>query len=149
MLTLARFVQRYPGSSMPTEIETTDGTRCVLKMKGAGNGAQSLAVELVVNRTAHALGWPVPDAFPVLMPDGFPWEFGTDEFDDVVQRSYGMNLGLEHLGPCESLAADAVRALPDSFLGRLVALDAFFCNYDRLPGSCNVLRDGRGQPWII
>jgi hypothetical protein len=91
----------------------------------------------------------VPDAFPVLVPEGFPWTFGTDEFDDVVQRSYGVNLGLEHLGPCEALDASAVRALPEDFLSKMAALDAFFRNHDRLPASRNVLRDSRGQTWLI
>ena len=149
MLTLKRFIQRFPGSSIPSLIECTDGQRLVLKMKGAGNGTQSLAAEYIVNESARALGWPLPGAQAVLIPDGFPWEFGTDEFDDILQKSYGVNLGLEYLGDCQALPIEAVRALPAEFLSQMATLDAFFLNYDRLPKSRNVLRDLAGKEWLI
>ena len=149
MLTLKRYVQRFPGSSIPAEIETTDGQRLVMKMKGAGNGVQSLVAEFIVNRAAVAMGWNVPDAFAVEIPQGFPWEFGTDEFDDIVQRSYGMNLGLQYLGPCQALEAEAIKALSPKLLGEMATLDALFLNYDRLASSKNVLLDEKGKHWII
>ena len=149
MLALKRFIQRFPGSSIPSLIECTDGQRLVLKMKGAGNGTQSLAAEFIVNQTAQALGWPVPAAQAVLIPEGFPWEFGTDEFDDILQKSYGVNLGLEYLGDCQPLDASEVLGLPAEFLSQLATLDAFFLNYDRLPKSRNVLRDLTGKEWLI
>jgi hypothetical protein len=149
MLTLKRFIQRFPGSSIPSLVETTDGQTLVLKMKGAGNGTQSLAAEFLVNRSALRLGWPLPGAFPVLIPDGFPWEFGTDEFDDILQKSYGLNLGLQYLGDCEALSAEKMLALPGDFLSQMATLDAFFLNYDRLGASRNVLRDAQGAPWLI
>src|SRR5688572_16660021 len=95
MKTLKRILRLYAGSSFPVEVELTTGERCVMKMRGAGNGPTSLLAELVVSRIAGAAGFPVPRAFPVLIPEAFPWEFGTDEFDDLLQRSYGENLGLE------------------------------------------------------
>jgi hypothetical protein len=149
MLTLKRYIQRFPGSSLPAEIETTDGLRLVLKMKGAGNGTQSLMAEFIVNRAAVALGWPVPDAVPVLIPEGFPWEFGTDEYDDIVQKSYGINLGLQFLGPCQALDGEAVRKLSPKLLGEMATLDALFLNYDRRGESRNVLHDDKGKDWFI
>lgn len=149
MLTLKKYHQRFQGSSIPTEVETTDGRRLVLKMKGAGNGVISLVSEFIVNRAAVALGWNVPDAVPILIPEGFPWEFGTDEFDDIVQRSYGVNLGLQYLGPCTQLDAPAVKAISPKLLGEMATLDALFLNYDRLAGSRNVLQDDKGKIWLI
>ena len=149
MLVLDRFIQRFPGSSLPAEIETTDGLRLVLKMKGAGNGTHSLMAEFIVNRAALALGWSVPDAVPVMIPAGFPWNFGTDEFDDVLQRSYGVNLGLQYLGPCQALDAIAMRKLSAKLLGEMATIDAFFLNYDRRPESCNALHDAHGKDWLI
>jgi hypothetical protein len=149
MLTLKRFIQRFPGSSLPAEVEATDGRRLVLKMKGAGNGTQSLLAEFVANRAAASLGWPVPQPEPMMIPDQFPWGFGTDEFDDIVQKSYGVNMALQNLGPCEALPAAKMLVLPENFLLRMASLDAFFMNYDRLPASRNVLRDAQGKDWLI
>src|SRR5271170_7301291 len=106
MVTLKSFFQRYPGSSIPTGIEAEDGGLWILKMRGVGNGVQSLLAEFVVNFSAASLGLPVPGVETVLIPQGFPWTFGTDEFDEILQRSYGLNLGLQYLGPCLSLEAD-------------------------------------------
>ena len=149
MVILKSFFQRFIGSSIPTGIEGTDGARWVLKMRGVGNGTQSLLSEFLVNRSAVKLGLPVPGAEIVLIPQGFPWTFGTDEFDEIVQRSYGLNLGLEYLGPCQGLTADEIRALPLELRTAMATLDAFFLNYDRLPGSQNVLRDPEGRVWLI
>ena len=149
MRTLEKFVERHSGSSIPTGIEATDGSAWVLKMRSAGNGVQSLLAEFVVNRAAASLGWPVPLAEPLCIPQGFPWTFGTDEFDDILQRSYGVNLGLRHLGACQPLSAEEMRALPADTLRRMATLDAFFLNYDRLPGSRNALRDAQGRVWLI
>ena len=149
MVTLKSFFERFTGSSIPTGIEATDGVRWILKMRGVGNGVQSLLAEFVVNRAAASLGWPVPDVEAVLVAPGFPWTFGTDEFDEILQRSYGLNLGVRYLGPCQSLKADEIRALPQEMLTRMATLDAFFLNYDRLPGSQNILRDADGRAWMI
>jgi len=149
MLTLKRYLHRFPGSSLPVEIETTDGQRLVLKMKGAGNGTQSLLAEFIVNRAAVAMGWPVPDAVAVRIPAGFPWEFGTDEFDDIVQKSYGVNLGLQYLGPCQALDAEALKKVSPKLLGEMATLDALFLNYDRSAKSGNILADLSGKTWFI
>lgn len=149
MLTLKKYHQRFLGSSIPTEIETTDGQRLVLKMKGAGNGVISLVSEFIVNRAAVAMGWNVPDAFAVEIPQGFPWEFGTDEFDDIVQRSFGVNLGVQYLGPCKQLELAEVKAMSPKLLGEMQTIDALFLNYDRLAASRNVLQDDKGKIWLI
>jgi hypothetical protein len=145
---LKRFVRRFPGSSIPAEVETTDGGRWVVKMKGAGNGVQSLAAEFLVNRSALALGWPVASVCTIEIPQGFPWTFGTDEFDDILQKSYGINLGLQYLGDCTPLDGATVLALPQKFLSPMATLDAFFLNYDRLAASRNTLRDPAGRDWL-
>lgn len=149
MKTLKRFLRAFPGSSCPTEVETTDGYRCILKLRGTGNGAQSLVSELIVNRIAVAAGFSVPEVFPLLVPDAFPWAFGTDEFDDLLRKSFGVNLGIQLIEGAQPLSAEEVRALPLPFLHDLVAVDAFFGNYDRLETSPNVARDTYGRPWLL
>lgn len=149
MRLLKRFIRQFPGSSFPVEIETTEGEFCILKMRGAGNGSLSLVNELIVNLVCARAGWCVPDAFPVSIPEGFPWEFGTDEFDDIVQKSYGENLGIRMIPDARAFTPEGIVSLPESVLSRMLAIDILFCNYDRLLKSANLLIDAKNQYWLI
>jgi hypothetical protein len=146
---LRRFVFQMTGSSFPTLCETDEGKACVIKMKGAGNGPRSLISEFVVNETAGALGWPVPQVFPIEIPPNFPWSFGTDEFDDLVKKSFGVNLGFELIPEAKTLTLPETQKLSGEFKSILIALDLFFVNFDRTAKSQNILQDKDGQNWII
>lgn len=149
MRVLRRFLEAHVGSSFPTTVETTDGATGILKMRGSGNGEHSLAAEFLVNRIATRCGWPVPDVFPVSIPEHFPWEFGTDEFDDIVRRSFGVNLGIELVPGAVALSAAELRDLPLETLQSMARLDALFCNHDRTVHSSNALRDANGKVWFV
>jgi hypothetical protein len=146
---LRRFLETYRGSSFPTRAEMSDGTVGVVKMRGAGNGAEALVSEFVVNRLARAAGLAVPDAFVVEIAAGFPWDFGTDEFHDLVRKSPGPNLGLEWIKGARPVPAADYNALPHAFVAQVVSLDLTFANWDRTVRSGNLLVDRRGQPWIV
>lgn len=149
MRTLKKFNRQFKGSSFPTEIETTSGETFVLKMRGTGNSVSGLINEFIVNRVAAALGWEVPSVVPVIIPQNFPWNFGTDEFDDILQRSFGVNLGIEFFPSTEPLPANEVFLLPEGLLKRMVALDTFFCNFDRMAASQNILVNKDRDYWLI
>jgi hypothetical protein len=146
---LKRFVEMFHGSSFPTRSETTDGETCVVKMRGAGNGAAALLSEFVLNRLAHAAGLPVPDVFIIQIQDGFPWAFGTDEFHDLVQKSPGSNLALAWLDGAKPVPPDRCNALPYDFVSQVVTLDLVFANRDRTARSGNLLEDRQGRYWIV
>ncbi len=146
---LARFIQTFRGSSFPTLSETRDGERVVIKMRGAGNGAGALLSEFLVNRLAHLCGLPVPDVRIVEIAAGHPWEFGTDEFDDLLQKSPGANLGICWIPGARQLTAEEAEALPLDFISQVVTLDLVFANLDRSPASCNLLLDSGGRRWIV
>jgi HipA-like protein len=146
---LSRFVETYRGSSFPTRSELSDGATCVIKMRGAGNGAAVLLSEFVVNRLAHAAGLPVPDAFVVHIPPAFPWKFGTDEFQDIVMKSGGANLGLEWIDGASSIAAAKYDLLPHNLVSQVVTLDLVFANVDRSFSSGNLLQDKSHRCWIV
>lgn len=97
MLTVSKILELYKGSSFPTKIQANDGNNYILKMKGAGNGVRSLLQEFLVNRVGHLTGCHIPNAQSILIPDQFPWTLGTDEFDDLVKKSFGMNLALDFI----------------------------------------------------
>lgn len=118
-------------------------------MRGSGNGAISLVSEYIANRVAHQLGWPVPDAAWIYIEEGFPWVFGTDEFDDILQKSYGWNLGIENLEDIVSSDFDKDCIDDPQLLNIAYTIDLFFQNVDRTQQSGNFIRDKQGRTWII
>jgi hypothetical protein len=146
---LGRFLETYRGSSFPTLSETTEGEQVVIKMRGAGNGAGALLSEFLVNRFAHLCGLPVPDVRIVEIAADHPWDFGTDEFDDLLQKSAGANLGICWIPEARQVTADEAASLPEEFISQVVTLDLTFSNLDRSSASCNLLREPSGRRWII
>jgi HipA-like protein len=137
------------GSSFPSLIETSSGRLMVMKLSGAGQGARGLATELIAVTLAGLGGLNVPRTQPLLLPDDLPWQVGTDEFYDAVQRSAGWNLGVEFIPDATDLEAADLPSLPAEFLSRLAAVDALLQNVDRTTANPNVLRDAVGTPWAI
>lgn len=131
-------------STFPCKVVTEAGTQWVMKLCGSGPGAMSLLTEFLALRAAAAMGLAVPSARPLYLPPGFPWMIGTDEFDGIVQRSYGWNLGIAYVdqavpaGPEEIVSAD-----PD-FLDCLCDVDRALTNMDRSLRNPNVLQTPHG-----
>jgi hypothetical protein len=146
---LARFIETYRGSSFPTRAETADGEICVVKMSGAGNGSAALLSEFVVNRLTSRTGFATPNASIIHIADDYPWNFGTDEFYDIVRKSPGPNLALAWLdGACPVNTAE-YNSLDAELVSQVVTLDLTFANCDRSARSSNLVRDQSGHPWII
>lgn len=118
-------------------------------MRGSGNGAISLLSEYIANRVACLLGWPVPNAAWIYIEAGFPWVFGTDEFDDILVKSYGWNLGIEYLEHLAPLQANDMVNTEQELLDIIYTIDLFFLNVDRTTLSSNLLKDGNGKIWVI
>ncbi len=146
---LKQFIEIYAGSSFPTRSETTDGEICVVKMRGAGNGDISLLSEFIVNRLGSRAGLAIPDASIIDIPARFPWRFGTDEFDDLVQKSAGANLALEWIKGATVWPADRYKDLPDELVSQITTLDLVFANVDRTKQSMNLLTTADGRFWIV
>lgn len=146
---LKTFIKQYTGSSFPTLIETEGGSKYVLKMRGAGNAAISLLSEFIANKVANKLNWPVPDVDWIYIPDHFPWIFGTDEFDDIVQKSYGWNLAIEYVPDAIQADLKSLETADEVLLNRIYTLDLFFINVDRTETASNLLKDERSKIWII
>lgn len=139
--TVARILSVLPlASTSPAVAETADGTTWVLKFSGAGPGPFGLLTEYLALGIARAFGAPVPAARPLWLPPGFPWMAGTDEFDSLVQRSAGWNLGI-------AFFADARPATPadlaeDPALPAIARADVFLQNVDRTARNPNLLVAG-------
>ena len=146
---LGRFIETFRGSSFPTRSETTEGESCVVKLRGAGNGAAALLSEFVVNRLAVRAGLPVPDVFIVQIEAERPWDYGTDEFYDLVQKSAGPNLALAWLDGVRPWSGNAYGSLPDELVSQVVTIDLAFSNVDRSAQSANLVEDAHQRRWII
>lgn len=137
------------GSSFPSLVETSAGHLYVLKLSGAGSGRRALATEFMALELARHVGLTVPVAQVIHLPRGFPWQTGTDEFYEAVQRSAGANLGVAFIADARDLAAAELAELPEQFLVRLAAVDALLQNVDRTAANPNVMRDAAGVHWAI
>jgi len=146
---LGHFIETYRGSSFPTRSQTADGELCVVKLRGSGNGSAALISEFVVNRLASRAGMAVPDVFVLDIADGHPWDFGTDEFYDLVQKSSGANLAITLLNGARPVDAVRYISLPDEVVSQVVTLDIVFTNFDRSARSANLVEDDDGRYWII
>jgi hypothetical protein len=120
----------------------------VLKFAGAGPGPFGLLTELLAIGIARALGAPVPPARPLWLPPGFPWMAGTDEFDSMLQRSYGWNLGIAFLPDARPVAAAELAACDPAALDAIARADALLQNVDRTARNPNLLI-ASGRLWSI
>jgi hypothetical protein len=137
------------GSSFPSVVETTSGQLRVMKLAGAGPGKRALATEYVALELARRFGLNVPAAVVLRLPPELPWQVGTDEFYEAVQRSAGSNLGVALVPDATDLKAADLASLPEEFLDRLGAIDALLQNVDRTEANPNVVRDTAGVHWAI
>ena len=132
------------GSSFPSVVESQSGRRWVMKLAGAGPGSRALVTEYITLALARRTGLNVPDAIPLWLPVELPWQAGTDERDQAVQRSAGWNLGIAFVADARDLAAVDIAALPQPFRHRLAAIDALVQNVDRAATNLNIIRDADG-----
>lgn len=137
------------GSGFSCVVETRVGARYVMKLSGAGQGAHGLFHELIATRLARRLGLRVPDVRPLWLETSTPWQIGTDEFDDALQRSAGWNLGIQLIDPAIDLGGSDLADLPEEFIAALAYVDAILVNVDRTAKNPNLLRDGRGEVLAI
>jgi hypothetical protein len=126
-------------STTPALVETADGARWVMKFSGAGPGRYGLLVEFLALRVAAAMGAPVPAVRPLALPEGFPWQAGTDEFDAMLQRSWGWNLGIALVPDARPVAAADLARFEPAALHAIARADALLQNMDRTAKNPNLI----------
>ena len=119
-----------------------------MKFIGSGPGPFGLLTEFLALGIARAVGAPVPAAAPVFLPAGLPWQVGTDEFDAMLQRSSGWNLGIEFLADARPATAADLAAAPPAALDAIARADALLVNVDRTAKNPNLLV-AQGRLWAI
>jgi hypothetical protein len=132
------------GSGMPCVAACDDGRRRVVKLRGAGGGAAGLLVEALGLRVARAFGAPVPEACVVTVPQDLPWTAGTDEFDALLQRSWGANLGIAYVAEARTAGPEDVASAPGAHVAAIASADRFLANVDRTARNPNLLASPGG-----
>lgn len=124
-------------STSPALVETDTGRRWVMKFTGAGPGPFGILTEFIALRIAAAFGAPVPEVRPLHLSADFPWMVGTDEFDGMLQRSPGWNLGVAFVE--DARPAGVGDLVPSPALAAIATVDRLLQNMDRTSANPNLL----------
>ena len=126
------------GGSLPGLMEADDLGTYVVKWRAAGQGVKVLVAEVVCGELARALSLPVPALVTVDVAPELAVGEPDVEVQELLQRSAGVNLGLDYLpGALDFEAgADGVDA---ELAGRVLWFDALVGNVDRSWRNPNML----------
>ncbi len=139
------------GGSLPGLVEADDDGLYVVKFTGAGQGPRALVAEWLVGEMARAIGLAVPDLVGVEVDPTLGDAEPDQEIHDLVNKSGGLNLGMDFLPGALAFnpAAATARAVIDpAFAADVVWLDALATNPDRTAQNPNLLV-WHGRPWLI
>lgn len=150
-VTATRYVSPFrEGGSLPGLIEADDDGLYVVKFRGAGQGPKTLIAELVVGEIGRTLGLNVPELVffevPATLASGEP----DTEIRELIERSAGLNLGLDFLPGALpfDLAVRNIVPIDPILAADIVWFDAFVANVDRTTRNPNMLR-WHDRLWLI
>jgi len=136
------------GGSLPGLVEADDDGMYVLKFRGAGQGPKALIAELIAGELARALGLPVPELVLVQVDPAFGAAEPDPEIQELLERSPGLNLGLDFLPGALSFDPAVRPVIEPDLAADVVWFDALVTNVDRTPRNVNLLVWHR-RPWLI
>ncbi|MCO5217178.1 MAG: hypothetical protein M9950_13660 [Thermomicrobiales bacterium] len=144
-----RFVQPLKeGGSVPGLFEANDDGLYVVKLHGAAQGPKSLTAELIAGEIARALGLNVPELVLIDLDKSLTAGEPDPEIQDHLQRSVGLNLGLDFLPGALPYNPATAMFMNPILAADIVWLDAFVANVDRTTRNPNMLLWGDGI-WLI
>jgi hypothetical protein len=127
------------GGSLPGLVEADDDGLYVVKFRGAAQGPKALVAEVIAGELARAIGLPVPELVLVDVDpslgglDGDPW------VGELLEKSPGLNLGVDFLPGSLTFNARADGAPDPAFAADVVWFDTLVTNTDRSPRNPNLL----------
>jgi hypothetical protein len=126
------------GGSLPGLMEADDLGTYVVKWRAAGQGVKVLVAEVVCGELARALSLPVPALVTVDVAPELAVGEPDVEVQELLQRSAGVNLGLDYLPGALDFEAGADGVDPE-LAGRVLWFDALVGNVDRSWRNPNML----------
>ncbi|WP_233498665.1 HipA family kinase [Blastococcus sp. TF02A-26] len=126
------------GGSLPGLMEADDLGTYVVKWRAAGQGVRVLVAEVVCGELARALGLPVPALVTVDVAPELAVGEPDVEVQELLQRSAGVNLGLDYLPGALDFEA-GVGEVDAALAGRVLWFDALIGNVDRSWRNPNML----------
>jgi hypothetical protein len=136
------------GGSLPAIVEADDDGMYVVKFHGAGQGPKALVAELIAAGIGRALGLPVPEAVLVELDPALGMAEPDPEIQDLLERSAGLNMGLDYLPGSLPLGAPEGAGISPELAADVVWFDAYLSNVDRTPRNPNLLLWHRNL-WLI
>jgi hypothetical protein len=136
------------GGSLPAVVEADDDGLYVAKFRGAGHGEKALVAELVAGEIGRALGLLVPEIVLVDVDPRLAAAEPDSEIRDLLQRSSGLNVGLDFLPGALGFDPAAGFAPPPELCAAVVWFDSFVTNVDRDARNTNMLV-WHGRLWLI
>jgi HipA-like kinase len=136
------------GGSLPGLVEADDDGLYVVKFHGAAQGPRALVAEILAGELGRALGLPVPEIVLVDVDPGLAGVEPDPWVGELLQRSPGMNLGLDFLPGSLTFDPRADGAPPPDVAADIVWFDALVTNTDRSPRNPNILAWHR-RLWLI
>jgi HipA-like protein len=134
------------GGSLPAIVEADDDGMYVVKFHGAGQGPKALVAETIAGEVGRQLGLNVPDLVEVDFPAALSAAEPDPEIQELLERSAGLNFGIDYLPGALAFAPSA--ALATDAAADIVWFDAFVTNVDRTPRNPNLLVWGN-RIWLI
>ncbi len=125
------------GGSLPGLLEADDDGLYVVKFHGAGQGPRVLVAELIAGELGRALGLPVPEIVLVELDPALAPAEPDGEIQDLLQRSPGLNLGLDFLPG--ALAFRPMTEVDPGLAADIVWFDGLITNVDRTVRNVNLL----------
>jgi hypothetical protein len=127
------------GGSLPAIVEADDDGLYVAKFRGAGHGVKALVAELVAAEIARALGLLVPEIVLLDFDPRLAAAEPDSEIRELLQRSSGLNVGLDYLPGSLGFDPAAGFRPPRELCADIVWFDAFVTNVDRDARNTNML----------
>ena len=136
------------GGSLPAVVEADDDGLYVAKFRGAGHGEKALVAELIAGEIGRALGLLVPEIVLVDFDPRLAAAEPDQEIRELLQRSSGVNVGLDFLPGSLGFDPAAGFMPPPDLCANVVWFDSFVTNVDRDARNTNMLVWHR-RLWLI
>lgn len=136
------------GGSLPGLVEADDDGLYVVKFRGAGQGPKALVAEVIAGEIGRTLGLPVPELVTIEVAPGLVAGEADPEIQELLERSAGVNLGMDFLPGSLPVGDPAGAGIPPHLVAEIVWFDALVSNVDRTARNPNLLLWHR-RLWLI